>query len=109
MILVSRLVDQRVANDPLAELPAVFRRLRADPVDGDVIFLVPAVFVDKGRNLGPAPGSPLPAVEKDNRGRRFFQDRWEFNRISIDVLQRRLRESRAYIQNCHGISFHLAV
>ncbi len=68
-----RLVDLRITNDPLAELPAVFGRLRADPEDGDVVFLVPSVLIDKGRNLGPTPRSPLTAVEKDNRSRRFFQ------------------------------------
>lgn len=97
VILVSCLVDSCVTNNPLAELPAVFSRLGADPVDGDVIFPVSAVFIDKGRNLGPAPRSPLPAVEENNRSRRLFQDRWEFNRISIDILQSRLRESRADI------------
>ena len=107
VMLVSRLVDLCVTNNPLAQLPAIFSRLGADPVDGDVIFLVSAVFIDKGRNLGPTPRSPLPAVEKNNRSRRLSQNRWEFNRISIDIRQSRLRESRADIQNCHCLSFHL--
>ena len=69
---VSRLVDLRVANNPLAELAAVFRRLGADPENGDVIFLVSAVFIDKGRNLGPTPWSPLPAIE-NQYNLAFFQ------------------------------------
>jgi hypothetical protein len=66
VIFVRRLVDLRVANEPLAQLPAVFGRLRADAEDGDVVFLVSSVLIDKGRNLGPAPRSPLTAVEEDN-------------------------------------------
>jgi hypothetical protein len=98
VIFMRRLVDLRVANDPLAELPAVFRRLRADPEDGDIVFLIPSVLVDKGRNLGPAPRSPLTAVEKDNRGRRLFQHRWKCRWIAIDIFQSRLGESCADIQ-----------
>jgi hypothetical protein len=98
VIFVRRLVDLRVANEPLAELPAVFGRLRADPEDGDIVFLISSVFVDKGRNLGPAPRSPLTAVEKDNRSRRLFQHRWKFHRIVIDIFQNRLGKSCSDIQ-----------
>ena len=66
MILVRRLVDLRVANDTLAQLPAVVGGLRADPEDSDVVLLIPAVLIDKGRNLGPTPRSPLTAVENNN-------------------------------------------
>jgi hypothetical protein len=66
VILVRRLVDLRIANEPLAQLPAVVGGLRADSEDGDVVFLISAVLVDKGRNLGPTPWSPLTAVEKNN-------------------------------------------
>jgi len=69
-MLVGRLVDLRIADDPLPQLPAMLGRLRADTENGDIMFLVSSVFVDKGRNLGPTPGSPLPAVkENDRRGR----------------------------------------
>jgi hypothetical protein len=70
MIPVRRLIDLRIANDPLAELPPVLRALRADPEDGDVVFLISSVFINKGRNLGPAPRSPLATVEENNRSRR---------------------------------------
>ncbi len=98
VILVRRLVDLRVANDSVAELAAVFGRLRADPEDGDAVFLVPSILIDKGRNLGPAPRSPLTAVKKDNRGRRLFQHRWKFHRIVIYIFQSRLGKSCADIQ-----------
>jgi len=65
VILVRCLVDLRVANEPLAQLPAVVGRLRADPEDGDVVFLVSSVLIDKGRNLGTTPRSPLAAVDKN--------------------------------------------
>jgi hypothetical protein len=77
VILVRRLIDLCVANKALAELPAVFGGLRADSEDGDIVFLVSSVLIDKGRNLGPTPRSPLTAVEENNRGRRFFQHRWK--------------------------------
>jgi hypothetical protein len=98
VILVRRLVDLRVANDPLAKLPAVFGRLRADPENGDVVFPVPSVFINKGRNLGPAPRSPLAAVEKDNRSRRFHQHRWKLHGIVIDIFQTRLGKLCVNIQ-----------
>jgi len=85
--LVSCLVELGIANDALAELPAVFRRLRANPEDGDVVRSESFVLVDKGRDLGPTPGSPLPPIEENNRGRRLLKNRWKLNRISIDILQ----------------------
>ena len=66
VILVRRLIDLSVANDPLAQLPAVFSGLRADPENRDVVFLVSSVLINKGRNLGPAPRSPLTAVKENN-------------------------------------------
>ncbi len=92
-----RPVDLRVANNPLSELPAVLGRLRADAEDGDVVFPISSVFVDKGRNLGKAPRSPLTAVEKDNRGGRLLQYRWKFHWIVIDVFQSRMGKAHADI------------
>ena len=90
MILVRRLIDLGVADEPLTELPAVFGRLRADPENSDVVFLVSSVFINEGRNLGPAPRSPLTPVEKDNRSRRCHQHRWKLHGIVIDIFQTRL-------------------
>jgi len=69
---VRRLVDLGIAYDPFPQLPTMLRRLGADPENGDVVFLVSSVFVDKGRNLGPAPGSPLPTIKENNRSGRFL-------------------------------------
>ena len=85
--LVSCLVELGIANNSLAELPAVFRRLRANAEDGDVVLSESLVLVDKGRDLGPTPGSPLSPVEENDGGRRLLEHRWKLNRISIDILQ----------------------
>jgi hypothetical protein len=105
MIFVRRLVDLRVANEPFSELAAVVGRLRADAEDGDVVFLISSVLIDKGRNLGPTPRSPLATVKKDNRGRGLLQRRWKLHGNVIDVFQNGFRKPRADIQYCHGFSF----
>lgn len=85
--LVIYLVELGVANNSLAQLAAVFRRLRADPEDGDIVLSESLVLVDKGRDLGPTPRSPLPTIEENDGGRRLLKNRWKLNRISIDILQ----------------------
>ena len=100
-----RLVDLRVANEPLAQLPAVFGGLRADPEDGDVVFLVSSVLINKGRNLGPTPRSPLTAVEKNNGGWRSRQHRWKLHWLVVDIIQTRRGKLCADIQQCHDFSF----
>jgi hypothetical protein len=84
---VSDLIELGIANNPFAELPAIFRRLRANPEDGDVVFSESFVLIDKGRDLGPTPRSPLSPVEENDGGRRFVKDRWKLDRISIDIPQ----------------------
>ena len=46
-------------------------------------------FVDEGRHLGPAPGSPTAAVEKNHGGGRLGKQGGEFNGSAVDVLQLR--------------------
>ena len=65
-----RAVLQAITSHTLEKLFAFFRRLDADAEDLDLLGNVPLRFVDKGRHLGPAPGSPAAAVEKDHRRRR---------------------------------------
>lgn len=98
MVLVRRLVELGITNDPFPQLPAVFGRLRADPENGDVVLLVSSVFVDKGRNLGPTPRSPLSAVKENDRSRCLLQHRWELYRFTIDILQGRCGKYRTDIQ-----------
>lgn len=106
--LVSCLVELGVANNSLAQLPAIFRRLRANPEDGGVVLSESFVLVDKGRDLGPTPRSPLPPIEENDGGRRLLKDRWKLNRISIDILQGYRRKFCSDIQKCHCFSFHSA-
>jgi hypothetical protein len=87
VILVRRLIELRVANQPLAELPAVLGGLRTDAENRDVILFIPAVFIDKGRNLRPAPGSPLAPIEKYNRRRRRLERCRKRDGFSIDIFQ----------------------
>ena len=85
--LMSGLIELGIANDSITKLPAVCRRLRANAENGDVVFSESFVFVDKGRDLGPTPGSPLPAVKENDGGGCFLKDRRKLNRISIDLLE----------------------
>lgn len=85
MILVGRLVDLRIADDPLPQLPAMRGRLWTDPENGDIVFLVSPIFVDKGRNLGPTPRSPLPTVKENDGRRRLCQHRWKLYRFTVNV------------------------
>jgi hypothetical protein len=98
MVAVRRLVDLRITNDPLAELPAVVGGLGADAEDGDVVFLVSSILIDKGRNLGPTPRSPLAAVEKHNGGRRLLEHRWKFHWLVVDIFQTRFGKVCAEVQ-----------
>jgi hypothetical protein len=102
VIFVGCLIELSVANKPFTELAAVLGCLRADPEDRDVIFLVSTVLIDKGRDLGPAPRSPLPTVEKHDRGRRLLQHRWKRDRMIVDILQGLLGKHCPDIQKCHG-------
>ena len=65
-----RAVFPAVASHPLEKLFAFFRRLDADAEDLNLLRNVSLGFVDEGRHLGPAPGSPAAAVEKNHRRRR---------------------------------------
>lgn len=104
MVFVGSLIDLCVTNQPFAELPAVFGCLGADPKDRDVILLVSTVLINKGRNLGPAPRSPLAAVKKHDRGRRLLQYRWKCNRSIVDILQGLRGKCCPNLQKCHNTS-----
>jgi hypothetical protein len=108
VISVSCLIEPSVANKPFTELPPVLAWLGADPEDRDVVFLVSTVLIDKGRDLGPAPRSPLAAVEEHNRGRRFLQHGRKRNRAIIDILQGLLGKRYPDFQKCHGSRLNLS-
>jgi hypothetical protein len=86
VIPVGRLIDLRIADDSLAQLPAMLGRLWTDTEDGRVVFLISPIFIDKGRNLGPTPGSPLTTVKENDRRWRLCQHRGELYRFAVNVF-----------------------
>ena len=53
-----------VARDAVKKLFAFLRRFDADAEDLHLAFEITFPFINKGRHLGPAPGSPTAAVKK---------------------------------------------
>jgi hypothetical protein len=49
-------------------------------------FEVALPLVDKGRHLGPAPGSPSAAIKKEHRRRGIGEYRGEFYRHAVDIV-----------------------
>ena len=81
-----RAVFLAVARHTLKKFLAFFRQLDADTEDLHFSFKIAFPFVDKGRHLGPTPGSPTATVKKYDRGRRLFEDSGKFDGNSIDVI-----------------------
>ena len=81
-----RTVLLAIARHPLKKFLSFFRRVNADAEDLDFSFKVSFPLVDKGRHLGPAPGSPTATVEKNHRGRGRAEDRGELHNHAVDIL-----------------------
>ncbi len=94
MSFMTRLVELGILDGPLPELPPMLCGLGAGPDDCNTELSEPFVFINKGRNLGPAPRSPLAAVEKNHRGRHLLEDSGKLNRLPVDILEHRVWESR---------------
>ena len=84
-----RAVLLAVSGDSLSKLLSLFRRFNAYAKDLDLFGNVSFRFVDEGRHLGPAPGSPAAPVKKYDGRRRFFEYRREIYVIAINVLKAR--------------------
>ena len=93
-----------VASDPLSQLSPLFRRLDADAEDLDLFGDISFRFINEGRNLGPAPGSPPATVEKNHGCGRLGEDLWKIHGLAVDVLKLRRREFFADCQ--HASSFN---
>lgn len=78
-----------VASHPLFQFSSLFRMLDADTKDLNFFRNIPFRLVDKGRYLGPAPGSPAATVEKNDACRGLGKDRWKFHGLTVDILQPR--------------------
>ena len=76
-----------VARDALEKFLAFFRRLDADAEDLHLSFKISFPLVDKGRHLGPAPGSPAAAVKEHHRRRRILEDCGEVCVSAIDIFE----------------------
>jgi len=76
-----------VARDALEKFLALFRRLDADAEDLHLSFKISFPLVDKGRHLGPAPGSPAPAIEKNHGGRRHAEHCREWHCRAVDIRE----------------------
>ena len=86
-----------VSGDALAEFAPFFCGLYAHAENlaffGDISF----GLVDKGRHLGPAPGSPPAPIEKDDGCRSLGKGLRKFDRCSIDIEQSCRREGIAHL------------
>ena len=96
-----RTVFLAVTRHPLSQLSSLFRRLDADAEDLDLFGNVSFRFINEGRHLGPAPGSPAATVEKDHGCRRPGEDLWKIHGLAVDVLKLRRREFFADCQLSH--------
>ncbi len=76
-----------VARYPFSELSSFFRGFDADTEDLDFFRNVSFRLVNKGRHLGPTPGSPPAPVEENNCGRRLGKDRGKLDCLAVDILK----------------------
>lgn len=76
-----------VAGYAFEQFLAFLRWIDADTEDLNFSFEVALPLVDKGRHLGPAPGSPTAAIKKYNGRRSLREGRWKFDRRPVDVLE----------------------
>jgi len=75
-----------VAGDAFEQFPAFLRWIDTDTKDLNFSFEVTLPLVDKGRHLGPAPGSPSAAIKKEHRRRGMGEYRGEFYRHAVDIV-----------------------
>ena len=76
-----------VARHPLEKFFTFGRRLDTDAEDLDFSFEIAFPFIDEGRHLGPAPGSPAAAVKEHHCRRRILEDRGEVCVSAIDIFE----------------------
>jgi hypothetical protein len=96
-----RTVLLAIARHALDKFLSFFRRVNADAENLDFSFKVSFPLVDKGRHLGPAPGSPAATVEKNHRGRGRAEDRGQLHSHAVDILKVCSGKWVADCQFCH--------
>src|SRR6266481_4916720 len=82
-----RTVFLAVPRDALAQLAPFLCGLHTHAENLDLLGNVSFRFINEGRHLGPAPGSPPAAVEKHDGRRSSGKCRRKFHRGAIDVEQ----------------------
>jgi len=75
-----------VAGHAFEKLFAFLRRIDADAEDLDFSFEIALPLINEGRHLGPTPGSPAAAVEKDDGCWRIPEDSGEFDSRAVDIF-----------------------
>lgn len=75
-----------VARHAVEKLLSIFRGIDADAESLHFSLGVSFGFVDERRHLGPPPGSPAAAVEKNYRGRSLSKYRRKLHGRAVDVL-----------------------
>ncbi len=85
----------------LPEFSPLSSRLDAHSEDLDLFWNVSFGFIDKGRHLGPAPGSPPTAIkENDGRGR-LTKNRRKLHGLAVDVTRSCRGKFFANLQSRH--------
>ncbi len=92
-----RTVFLTVAGDALAEFTPFFCGLHAHAENLDFFRDISFGLVNKGRHLGPAPGSPSATVEKDDARRSLGKRLGKLDSRAVDVEQRCRREGIAHL------------
>lgn len=82
-----RSVFLAITGDSFEKSLSLLGRLDADTEDLHVSFEISFPFVDKGRDLGAAPGSPAPAIKENHRRRRIGEDSRKFDRRASDIFE----------------------
>lgn len=82
-----RTVLLAISGDAVPEFPPLFRRLDAHSQNLDFFRNVSFRFVNEGRHLGPAPGSPTAAVKENDRRGRLTKNRRKLYSPAVDVFQ----------------------
>ena len=75
-----------VAGHAFEKLFAFLRRIDADAEDLNFSFEIALPLIDEGRHLGPTPGSPAAAVEKDDGCWRILEDSGKFDSRAVDIF-----------------------
>lgn len=75
-----------IARDALDKFFAFLWRFDANAEYLNFPFEIALPFVNKGRHLGPAPGSPAAAVEKYHRRRRILENRGKVDGDAVNVF-----------------------